>query len=239
MKCSTENSRDIRGFNFLLNNCDKDYLSNKLQEYRKLADQSGKTYIIRIADSNYYRFEILMVPNSVTLLSIATARGVNNINLRDFSMLEELATLSCCAYQNDKLKELATQFLGEQREYESEVVDLEEKKIEVDVQPACDKVMWSEELKLPEQVEGKWTTSELAETERLYLKALAGQAKFITISTERPQNSIKFTSFERLGSLCCFVNILLSKLKECDGLIEALSPLLQQETKTKRRKKNE
>ena len=237
MKCTTENNRDIRGFNFLLNNCDKEYLSNKLQEFRKLADQSGKTYVIRIADSNYYRFEILMVPNSVTLLSIATARGVNNINLRDFSLLEELATLSCCAYQNEKLKEFATKFLGEQREYESEVVDLEEKRIEIEVEPSCDKVMWTEELKMPEPAEGKWVSSDLAETERLYLKALVGQAKFISISTERPQNSIKFTTFERLGSLCCFANILLSKLKECNGLIEALSPFLQQETKTKRRKK--
>ena len=237
MKCTTENNRDIRGFNFLLDNCNKEYLSNKLQEFRKLADQSGKTYIIRLADSNYYRFEVLMVPNSVTLLSIATARGVNNINLRDFSSLEELATLSCCAYQNEKLKELTTQFLGEQREYESEVVDLGEKRIEIDAEPNCDKVTWSEELKLPEPVEGKWTTTDLAKTEKLFLKALAGQVKFITISTERPQNSIKFTTFERLGSLCCFVNILLNKLKECNGLMEALSSFLPQETRTKRRKK--
>ena len=237
MRCTTEDNRDIRGFNFLLDNCDKEYLSNKFQEFKKLADQSGKTYIIRLADSNYYRFEVLMIPNAFTLLSIATARGVNNINLRDFSSLEELASLSCCAYQNDKLKELTSQFLGEQKGYESEIVDLEEKRIEIDVSPNCDKVIWSNELKLPEAVEGKWTTSELARTERLFLKALAGQAKLITISTERPQNSIKFNSFERLGSLCCFVNILLNKLKECNGLIEALSPFLQQETKTRRRKK--
>jgi len=237
MKCSTEDNRDIRGFNFLLDNCDKEYLSNKFQEFRKLANQNGKTYIIRLADSNYYRFEVLMVPNSVTLLSIATARGANNINLRDFSSLEELASLSCCAYQNEKLKELVSQFLGEQKGYESEIVDLEEKRIEIDVTPNCDKVIWSNELKLPEEAEGKWTTSELAKTERLFLKALAGQAKLITISTERPQNSIKFNSFERLGSLCCFVNILLNKLKECNGLTEALLPFLQQETKTKRRKK--
>ncbi|QIW24950.1 hypothetical protein EWF20_12980 [Sulfolobus sp. S-194] len=238
MKCSTESNRDIRGFNFLLDNCDKEYLTNKFQEFRKLANETGKTYIIRLADSNYYRFEIIMVPNSVTLLSIATARGVNNINLRDFSALEELATLSCCAYQNDKLKELALQFLGGQREYESEVVDLEEKTIEIEISPDCSKIEWNE-LKMPEQVEGKWTTTELAYTDRLYLKALAGQAKFITISTERPQNSIKFNSFERLNSLCCFVNIILQKLKECNGLVEALTPFLHQESGKRKRRKNE
>lgn len=237
MRCTTEDNRDIRGFNFLIDNCDKNYLYNRFQEFRKLANESGKTYIIRLADSNYYRFEVLMIPNSVTLLSIATARGVNNINLRDFSGLKELATLSCCAYQNDKLKELVSQFLGEQKGYESEVVDLEEKKIEIEVNHDCTKILWSEELKLPEQTEGKWTTSELASTGKLYLKALAGQAKLLTISTERPQNSIKFNSFERLGSLCCFVNILVNKLKDCEGLISAISPFLEKETRTRRRKK--
>lgn len=238
MKCSTEGNRDIRGFNFLLDNCDRDYLAKKFEEFRKLSNETNKTYIIRLADSNYYRFEVIMVPNSVTLLSIATARGINNINLRDFSVLEELATLSCCAYQNEQLKDLANQFLGGQREYESEVVDLEEKKIEVEVNSDCNKVNWNE-LKFPEQIEGKWTSTELATTGRLILKALAGQGKFITISTERPQNSIKFNSFERLNSLCCFTNIILQKLNECNGLKEALAPFLQSETTRKKRRKNE
>ncbi|QGR20135.1 hypothetical protein [Stygiolobus azoricus] len=234
MLCSTECVKDIRGFNFLVSTCDKTFLTSKLEEFRKLSNEGNKTYIIRIAESNYFRFELLMIPNGPTLLSISTSRGTNNITLRDFSMLEELAKLSCCAYNNQELKGLFEKFLGTQTTNESEVVDLIDKKEEVEVNEDCQGIQQNE-LKLPEPSEGKWTSTELLVSERLVLKALAGQAKFLAISTERPQNSIKFTSFERLRSLCCFINLVIAKVNSCQGLKEAIEPLLQYESGRKRR----
>ena len=238
MLCSSDSVRDIRGFNFLVSNCDKEYLTSKFEEFRKLSNESGRNYIIRLAESNYFRFEVLMISNGPTLLAVSTSRGTNNITLRSFSMLEELGKLSCCAYNNQSLKELFDKFLEAQPVTESEVVDLMDKKEEVEVKEECEGIEQGE-LKLPEQVEGKWTSTTLLSTERLSLKALAGQAKFLAISTERPQNSIKFTSFERLKSLCCFVNLVLSKINQCPGLKESLEPLLEQETSRKRKKKVE
>jgi hypothetical protein len=237
MKCSTDDIRDIRGFNFLIENCDTDYLLRKFKEYRELSNSSNKTYIVRLAESNYFRFEVIMIPQGPTLLSISTSRGTNNITLRDFTLLNELAKLSCCAYNNEELKKLFENFLSTQQTAESEVVDLMEKKEEIEVNEICEGVE-KNEFKLPEETPGKWSSTELLYTDRLSLKALAGQAKFITISTERPQNSIKFTSFERLRSLCCFTNLILAKLQQCKGLEEALKPLLEVETR-RRKKRNE
>ncbi|BCU69282.1 hypothetical protein [Stygiolobus caldivivus] len=236
MKCSTESVKDIRGFNFLISDCNKEFFTSKFEEFRKLSNESGKTYIIRLAESNYFRFEVLMISNGPTLLSISTSRGTNNITLRDFTLLEELGKLSCCAYNNQQLKELFDKFLSSQTSNESEVVDLMDKREEVDVKEECQGIT-QKELKLPEQSEGKWSSTELLSTERLVLKALAGQVKFLTISTERPQNSIKFTSFERLKSLCCFINLVLAKLDQCPSLKESLDPLLHQDSSGKRKRK--
>jgi tellurite resistance-related uncharacterized protein len=234
MKCSTEEIKEMRGFQFFVNNRDKDELYKRISEIKSLSDSSGKTYILRIAESNYFRFELLFIPNTVTLLSVATARGTNNINLRDFESLDGLISLSCCASSNDQLKEASKSFLTE-RGNEAEIVDLFSQKEEVEVNVDCSKVQWNE-IKFPEVVEGKWNTTELATVGKLSLKALAGQVKFLTISTERPQNSIKFISFDRFSSLCCFLNLVKKKLDECPAIVEAIKPFLTQEKKRKSRK---
>jgi hypothetical protein len=76
----------------------------------------------------------------------------------------------------------------------------------------------------------------LAHSDHLFVKLLSGQARFITISTERPQNSIKFSSVDRLKSLCCFVAYVWNKLNECKGLYEALKELEAAAPVRKRRK---
>ncbi|BDC18547.1 hypothetical protein [Acidianus sp. HS-5] len=234
MNCSTEEIKEIRGFQFFINSCDKDELYKKISEIKSLSDSSGKTYILRIAESNYFRFELLFIPNAVTLLSVATARGTNNINLRDFESLDDLISLSCCTSSNEQLKEASKNFLTE-RSNEAEIVDFFSRKEEVEVNLDCSNVTWKE-IKFPETVEGRWNTTELATVGKLSLKALAGQVKFLTISTERPQNSIKFTSFERLSSLCCFLNLVKKKIDECPALIDAIKPFLTQERKRRSRK---
>ncbi|WP_338603993.1 hypothetical protein V6M85_05475 [Sulfolobus tengchongensis] len=237
MKCSTKLTREIRGFSFLVPNCDVNFLREKFEGFRKLSNEENKTYIIRIADSNYFKFEVLMLPNSLTLLTISTARGTNNINLRDFEMLDELQALACCGYQKEELKNSVANFLSSTTQTaEAEVVDLISTDEEFECQTECSNVSWNE-IKLPETSEGKWTTTELATTGRLYLKALAGQGKFLAISTERPQNSIKFTTLERLGALCCFITELKRKLNDCPTLKEVLQTYLQIETGRKRRKR--
>ncbi|BDB99071.1 hypothetical protein [Saccharolobus caldissimus] len=236
MKCSTKSFREIRGFSFLVPNCDKDFLQQKFETFRKLSNEENKTYIIRIADSNYFRFEVLMLPNSLTLLTISTVRGTNNINLRDFEMIDELQTLACCAYQKEDLKNATVNFLSPTQVGEAEVVDLISSEEEFECNTQCDNITWNE-IKMPESIEGKWATTELAYTNRLFLKALAGQGKFLAISTERPQNSIKFVTLDRLGALCCFLSILKRKLNECQNLKEILSTYLQVETGKKRKKK--
>ncbi|ACP44301.1 conserved hypothetical protein [Sulfolobus islandicus Y.G.57.14] len=237
MKCSTKSIREIRGFSFLVPNCDSTLLREKFESFRKLSNEENKTYIIRIADSNYFKFEVLMLPKSITLLTISTVRGTNNINLRDFEMVDELQTLACCAYQKEELKTATSNFLSPTAQIaEAEVVDLISTDEEFECQTECNNISWNE-IKLPESTEGKWTTTELASTGKLYLKALSGQAKFLTISTERPQNSIKFTSMERLGALCCFLTELKRKLNECPALKEVLQPYLQVEIGRKRRKR--
>ncbi|MCY0858899.1 MAG: hypothetical protein OWQ54_00545 [Sulfolobaceae archaeon] len=240
MKCSTVSSREIRGFSFLVPSCDKDSIKQKLEEYRKRADSEGKTYIVRIADSNYFRFDVLMVPGAPTFVTISTVRGTNNINLRDLDTLLELKTISCCASEKEELKKGLSGFLSESKTAEAEVVDLissEESEFETSVD--CNAVQWNE-IKPPEPVEGRWSTSELASTEHLYLKALAGQGKFIAISTERPQNSIKFNSIDRLSSLCCFIGLLEKKLfQECPQLGEALKEILSEGQATSKRRKKD
>ncbi|AWR96727.1 hypothetical protein DFR86_03595 [Acidianus sulfidivorans JP7] len=231
MKCSTDSIKEIRGFQFLINEDNKDELTSKIQEIKSLADSSNNTHILRIAESNYYRFELIFVPKSLVLLSVSTARGTNNINLRDFKSLDNLATLACCASQNEQLKEVMKGFLDSNIR-EVEIYDLFSKKEEIEVSPNCDEVKWNE-LKTPEVVPGKWNTTQLASVENLSLKALAGQVKFISISTERPQNSIKFTTFNRLESLCCFLNLVKKKLDENKNFVESVIPLLQTETKKK------
>lgn len=228
MKCSTDEVGEIRGFQFLVNDENKEELARKIQEIKLQADSKNVTHILRIAESNYFRFELIFVPRAVALLSVATARGTNNINLRNFESLENLTTLVCCASQNEKLKEITKGFLPERPAGEVEVVDLFSKREEVEVNVDCSKVEWSQELKLPETVEGKWTTTEFAVLENLTLKALAGPAKFITISTERPQNSIKFTSIDRLQSLCCFLNLVKKRLDEHPNLVEVIKSFLPQ-----------
>lgn len=239
MKCSTDEVGEIRGFQFLVNDENKEELARKIQEIKLQADSKNVTHILRIAESNYFRFELIFVPKAVTLLSVATARGTNNINLRNFESLENLATLVCCAAQNEKLKELTKGFLPERPAGEVEVVDLFSKREEVEINADCSKVQWKEELKLPETIQGKWTTSELAVLDNLSLKALAGPAKFISISTERPQNSIKFNNFDRLQSLCCFLNLIKKKLDEHNNLVEVIKPLIAQEPKRKRGRRKE
>ncbi|TRM76054.1 hypothetical protein DJ523_01820 [Sulfolobus sp. E5] len=235
MECSTKQFREIRGFTFLVPNCDKNFLQEKFSLFRKLANEENKTYIIRIADSNYFRFEVLMLPNSLTLFTISTVRGTNNINLRDFEMLDELQTLSCCACVKDELINVTSNFLGTAQLSEAEVVDLISSEEEFKVDLDCSKVTWNE-IKIPEQVEGKWVTSELAYTNRLYLKALVGQGKFLTISTERPQNSIKFITIDRLRALCCFIAQLKKKIDGCQSLREVLNGYLQVEVPRKRKR---
>ncbi|ARM75206.1 hypothetical protein [Acidianus manzaensis] len=237
MKCTTDDMKEIRGFQFLVGENNKDELISKIKEIKSLADSSNNTHILRIAESNYYRFELIFVPKSIVLLSVSTARGTNNINLRDIKSLDNLITLSCCASQNEQLKELMKGFLSESTR-EVEIYDLFSKKEEVEVNPNCEEVKW-EELKLPEVVPGKWNTTQLATVENLTLKALAGQVKFISISTERPQNSIKFTNFDRLSSLCCFLSLVKQKLNENNDLVEAISPLLQQQPKKKPTRKKQ
>ncbi|MEM0122514.1 MAG: hypothetical protein QXQ01_04435 [Saccharolobus sp.] len=235
MKCSTASIREIRGFSFLVPNCDKTFLEEKFQTFRKLSDSENKTYIIRIADSNYFKFEVLMLPNSLTLLTVSTSRGTNNINLRGFKVIEELQTLACCAYHNEDLKNAMSNFLLPSQASEAEVVDLISSEEEIEYNPDCYSVTWNE-IKLPEIIEGKWSSTELAYTNTLHLRALAGQGRFITISTERPQNSIKFNSLERLGALCCFLTQLKSRLDQCQSLKEVLESYLQVETGRKRKK---
>ncbi|AEE93058.1 hypothetical protein DDW13_08130 [Acidianus hospitalis] len=234
MKCSTEEIKEMRGFQFFVNNCDKDDLYKRISDIKSLSDSSGKTYILRLAESNYFRFELLFIPNTVTLISVATARGTNNINLRDFESLDDLISLSCCVSTNEQLREASKNFLNE-RTNEAEIVDLFSQKEEFEVNTDCSKVKWNE-IKFPETVEGKWNTTELATVGKLSLKALAGQIKFLAISTERPQNSIKFTNFERFSSLCCFLNLVKKKLDECPAIVEAIKPFLTQEKKRRSRK---
>lgn len=238
MKCSTDEVSEIRGFQFLINDDSKDELLRKIQQIKAQADSKNITHILRVAESNYYRFELIFIPRALTLLSVATARGTNNINLRNFETLDNLTTLVCCAAQNERLKELVKGFLT-QRTGEVEIVDLFSRREDIEVNPSCDKIQWNSELKLPETNETKWKTSELATLDNLSLKALAGPAKFITISTERPQNSIKFNDFDRLSSLCCFLNLVKKKLDEHSNFVEVIKPLLTQETGRKRRGKKE
>ncbi|AAY79435.1 hypothetical protein [Sulfolobus acidocaldarius] len=239
MKCSTEDLRDIRGFNFFVENCNKDYLSQKFNLFRKHADENNKTYIVRIAESNYFRFEVLLIPKGPTLLSLSTARGTNNITLRSLSSIEELTKLTYCAYNNPDVKKLFDQFLTASTR-ESEIVDLLERRDEVEVNNECQEVKLVK-LELPMETQGKWVSSEILTINKLSLKALtSGQTRFVSISTERPQNSIKFTNFERIKSLFCFVAMVNEKMNKCDGLKEVVTALLESNPKTRRkRSKNE
>lgn len=237
MKCSTTSVSEIRGFSFLVPTCDKEAIKQKLDEYKKKAGNEGKTYIVRIADSNYFRFDVLMIPNGPIFVTLSTVRGTNNINLKDLNILTELKTLACCASQNEELRKKLSGFLSEGKATEAEVVDLTSAESEYDTTVECSSIKWKE-IKVPEPMEGRWITSELASTGHLYLKALAGQGKFISISTERPQNSIKFNSIDRLGSLCCFIALVEKKIyQDCPQLGEVLKDILATGTVSKRRKR--
>ena len=237
MECSSKDVPELRGFIYLVPNCNKDFLIKKFTEARSKAMETGRTHIVRLMETNYFRFEALFLPDGGFLLSISTVRGTNNINLRDAALVKELADISCCSVQNQALFNGITSYLSENKTLEAEVYDLEEKEISIKFEPDCN-VVSTNEFRAPEVREGQsWATSDLASTDHLYLKLLGGQAKLVAISTERPQNSIKFATPNRLRSLCCFAALVWNKLSECQGLLEAINELEAMTSTSRKRRK--
>ncbi|MGC9105282.1 MAG: hypothetical protein ACP5HQ_02505 [Thermoprotei archaeon] len=237
MICSSQEIHELKGLNFMVPNCDKQYVLSRINEVRDRAVKASRIHILRVLETNYFRFELLILQDGSPLLSISTVRGTNNINLRNLDMVKELADLTCCFSSKQDVMEKVKSYLGEARAGEAEVVDFEEKDAKVEFEPACDKVTFNE-YREPEVKEGSsWATSELAASENLYVKLLGGPAKFVSISTERPQNSIKFGNADRLRSLCCFAALVWSKLSECKGLYDALKELEAMAATPKKRRK--
>ena len=236
MICSSKEVPELRGSNFLVPNCDTQYVLSKIKEIKERASSTGRIHILRIFETNYFRFEVLFLQDGSPLISISTVRGTNNINLRSVDMIKELADVSCCFSSNTQVLEKVKSFLGEQRAIEAEVMNFEESDVSVEYNPEGEKIVLNE-YREPEVREGvSWSSSELAHSDHLFVKLLGGQARFITISTERPQNSIKFSSVDRLKSLCCFAAYVWKKLNECKGLYEALKELEAAAPVRKRRK---
>ncbi len=237
MECSSKEVPELRGFVFLVPNCDKEFLVKKFSDARSRALETGRTHIVRLIETNYFRFEALFLPDGGFLLSIATVRGTNNINLREVSLIKELADISCCTCEKQDVFNGIDSYLSENKTLEAEVYDLEEKEVNVKYEGNCDGVSFNE-FKTPEPKEGQsWATSDIASSEHLYLKLLGGQAKLVSISTERPQNSIKFSVANRLRALCCFAALVWSKLNECQGLMDAIKELETISSASRKRRK--
>lgn len=220
MKC------EASGFEFLVKLKDRQSILSRLQKYKFDADFTDRTYAVRLAQSNYYTLELTILPKAIYLLTVSTTNRANNINLKSLDMLYNLTTLSCCASQNEQFLRLANSVLsGESKEIE--IVDLMDNVEQAEFEVDCSQVRWNE-IKVPEATADKWTSIEVATLGNLRLKVVRGKSNLIAISTERPQNSIKFASVERLQSLCCFLNQVKQKMEENKALIEVLKPLLKE-----------